>query len=101
VFPVEPTTGPAEQGLLQAELAPAPDVCRCCRSGPLLPSWPFRSGAPRQARSCSAVSSMPSMTSLPMHIPGTSWWARAVVESTLTRDKSVPLTGGLSNHAFR
>ncbi len=29
------------------------------------------------------------MTSLPMHIPAASWWARVVVESTLTRDKSV------------
>ncbi|SOD65824.1 hypothetical protein SAMN06272781_0357 [Streptomyces sp. 1222.2] len=29
------------------------------------------------------------MTSLPMRIPAASWWARAVVESTLTRDKSV------------
>uniref|UniRef100_UPI00357136DB hypothetical protein n=1 Tax=Streptomyces xantholiticus TaxID=68285 RepID=UPI00357136DB len=29
------------------------------------------------------------MTFLPMHIPAASWWARAVVESTLTKDKSV------------
>jgi hypothetical protein len=29
------------------------------------------------------------VTSLPMRIPAASWWARTVVESTLTRDKSV------------
>ncbi|GAX58724.1 hypothetical protein SO3561_10299 [Streptomyces olivochromogenes] len=29
------------------------------------------------------------MTSLQMRIPAASWWARAVVESTLTSDKSV------------
>ena len=65
------TAGSAEQGLAQAELVPSPDV----------PPF-FLTGVVTAV--LSGVQDL-----LPMRKPAASWWARAVVESTLTRDESV------------
>lgn len=87
------TTGPAEQSLLQTELAPSPDApplfparvvasvlsVLFLRAAPLLPGPLLLGGG-----FLKGVHDL-----LADAHPGGSWWARAVVESTLTRDKSV------------